>query len=47
MRLNRSRTSGRVSWVERIRSVGEWNDPTVSEREWRRATLEALGANGS
>ena len=28
-------------------SVGAWNEPTFSAREWRRATLEALGANGS
>ena len=40
---NSSRDSGRVSWVERIRSVGAWKLPTLSAREWRSATLEALG----
>ena len=46
-RLNSSRESGPVSWVERIRSVGAWKLPTLSAREWRSATLDALGANGS
>ena len=33
--------------MESSRSVGEWKLPTFSAREWRSATLEALGANGS
>ena len=27
--------------------MGAWKLPTFSAREWRRATLDALGANGS
>ena len=27
--------------------MGAWNEPTLRAREWRSATLEALGANGS
>jgi hypothetical protein len=30
-----------------MRSVGPWKLPTFSAREWRSATLDALGANGS
>ena len=47
MRENSSRDSGPVSWVESTRSVGAWKLPTLSAREWRRAALDALGANGS
>ena len=40
-------TRGRATWVERMRSLGSWKLPTLSEREWRSATEAALGANGS
>ena len=47
MRAKSSRESGPVSCVESTRSVGAWKLPTLSAREWRRAALDALGANGS
>ena len=47
MRAKSRRESGPVSCVERMRSVGAWKLPTFSAREWRRAALDALGANGS
>ena len=37
----------RATSVESSRSVGAWKVPTLSEREWRSAALEVLGANGS
>ena len=40
-------TKRRATCVEITRSVGAWNVPTLSAREWRSATEEALGANGS
>ena len=40
-------TSGRATWVDRMRSLGSWKLPTFSERECRSATEAALGANGS
>ena len=40
-------TSGRATWVERMRSVGSWKLPTLRAREWRSAAEERLGANGS
>ena len=46
-RPNSSSTSGRATWVDTNRSVGEWNVPTFSAREWRSAAEDALGANGS
>ena len=46
-RPNSRSTSGRATWVDTNRSVGEWNVPTFSAREWRSAALAALGANGS
>ena len=46
-RPNSRSTSGRATWVDTKRSVGEWNVPTFSAREWRSAALDALGANGS
>ena len=46
-RPNSRSTSGRATWVDTNRSVGEWNVPTFSAREWRSAALDALGANGS
>ena len=36
-------TSGRATWVERMRSVGSWKLPTLSEREWRSAAEESAG----
>jgi hypothetical protein len=46
-RPKNSSTTRRATWVDRVRSVGAWKEPTLSAREWRRAALEALGANGS
>jgi len=40
-------TSRRATWVETTRSVGAWNVPTFSAREWRSAALETDGAKGS
>ncbi len=40
-------TSGRATWVERTRSWGAWKVATLSEKEWRSAAEETLGANGS
>ena len=40
-------TSGRATWVERTRSCGAWKVATLSEKEWRSAAEETLGANGS
>jgi hypothetical protein len=40
-------TKRRATWVEITRSVGAWKEPTLRAREWRSATEEALGANGS
>ncbi len=37
----------RATCVDSRRSVGEWNVPTFSAREWRRAALDVDGANGS
>ena len=36
-------TSGRATWVERIRSEGSWKLPTLSERECRSAAEATLG----
>ena len=46
-RPKNSSTKRRATWVESTRSAGAWNVPTLSEREWRSATDDALGANGS
>ena len=46
-RPKNSSTKRRATWVETMRSVGAWNEPTLSARECRRATEDALGANGS
>ena len=46
-RPKNSSTNRRATCVERTRSVGAWKVPTFSAREWRSATLAALGANGS
>ena len=46
-RPNSRSTTGRATWVDTKRSVGEWKVPTFSAREWRSAALAALGANGS
>ena len=46
-RPKNSSTNRRATWVESTRSAGAWNVPTFSEREWRSATDDALGANGS
>jgi hypothetical protein len=40
-------TKRRATSVESRRSLGAWKEPTLSAREWRRAALEVLGANGS
>jgi hypothetical protein len=40
-------TSLRATWVATSRSAGAWNVPTFSVRDWRRATEETDGANGS
>jgi hypothetical protein len=40
-------TKRRATCVESTRSVGAWNVPTLSAREWRSATELADGANGS
>ena len=40
-------TNLRATWVEMTRSAGAWNVPTLSAREWRSATDDVLGANGS
>ena len=37
----------RATCVDSTRSVGLWNVPTFSAREWRSAALEVDGANGS
>ena len=46
-RPKNSSTKRRATWVESTRSAGAWNVPMLSEREWRSATDDALGANGS
>jgi hypothetical protein len=46
-RPKNSSTKRRATWVERTRSVGAWNEPTLSARLCRSATDDALGANGS
>ena len=46
-RPKNSSTKRRATCVESTRSAGAWNVPTLSEREWRSATDDALGANGS
>ena len=46
-RPKNSSTKRRTTWVESTRSAGAWKLPTLSAREWRSATDEALGANGS
>jgi len=44
---NQSRVRGRVKWREKTRSVEARKLPNFSDRERRRASLEAIGANGS
>ena len=46
-RPKNSSTKRRATWVESTRSAGAWKLPTLRDREWRSATDEALGANGS
>ena len=46
-RPKNSSTKRRATCVESTRSLGAWKEPTLSAREWRSATDDALGANGS
>ena len=46
-RPKNSSTKRRATCVESTRSAGKWKVPTLSARQWRSATEEALGANGS
>ena len=46
-RPKNSSTNRRATWVDSTRSVGAWKEPTLSARECRSATDDALGANGS
>ena len=46
-RPKNSSTTRRATCVEMSRSVGAWNEPTFSAREWRSAAAGTLGANGS
>ena len=46
-RPSTSETTLRATWVDSSRSVGAWNVPTLSAREWRSAALDVDGAKGS
>ena len=46
-RPSTSWTTLRATCVDSRRSVGVWNVPTFSAREWRSAALDVDGANGS
>ena len=46
-RPKNSSTKRRATCVDSTRSVGAWNEPTLSARLCRSATDDALGANGS